>query len=142
MEKDSFIDRYLFLRASGAGRCFYSMARGLLAPGLLGYFLCKQKVPKKSLRKLRFLRTFLHYRGVLLRYDLRISGLSPVPWADASLYSCAQSYRWYWLPRGTRHGGLAGRVQICRLVPLEQVPLAGSTPLKGRQADSYKYQSG
>ena len=27
-------------------------------------------------------------------------------------------------------------------VPLEQVPLAGSTPLKGRQADFYKYQSG
>ena len=27
-------------------------------------------------------------------------------------------------------------------VPLEQVPLAGSTPLKGRQADFYTYQSG
>ena len=29
-----------------------------------------------------------------------------------------------------------------RDVPLNHVPLAGSTPLKGRQADSYKYQSG
>ena len=27
-------------------------------------------------------------------------------------------------------------------VPLDRVPLAGSTSLKGRQADSYKYQSG
>ena len=27
-------------------------------------------------------------------------------------------------------------------VPLDRVPLAGSTPLKGRQADFYKYQSG
>ena len=46
------------------------------------------------------------------------------------------------MPRGTRHEGLVGRVLICRLVPLEQVPLAGSTPLKGRQAEFYKYQSG
>ena len=61
-----------FVAAAGAaaGACFYSIARGLLAPGLLGYFLCEQKVPKKSLRKLRFLRTFLHYGGVWLRYDL------------------------------------------------------------------------
>ena len=36
-----------------------SIARELRAPGLRGYFLCEQKVPKKSLRKLRFLRTFL-----------------------------------------------------------------------------------
>ena len=27
-------------------------------------------------------------------------------------------------------------------VPLDHVPLAGSTPLKGRQPDFYKYQSG
>ena len=27
-------------------------------------------------------------------------------------------------------------------VPLDQVPFAGSIPLKGRQPDSYKYQSG
>ena len=27
-------------------------------------------------------------------------------------------------------------------VPLEQVPLAGSTPLKGRQPEFYKYQTG
>ena len=27
-------------------------------------------------------------------------------------------------------------------VPLDRVPVAGSTPLKGRQAESYKYQTG
>ncbi|MDE6933095.1 MAG: hypothetical protein K2P37_10470, partial [Oscillospiraceae bacterium] len=27
-------------------------------------------------------------------------------------------------------------------VPLDRVPFAGSTPLKGRQAEFYKYQSG
>ena len=105
------------------------------------------------------MRILLHYGGYYLRYGLQISGLSSVHWADASLYFCAQFYRGTSLsatppttvpaalraarlPRGTRHEGLVGKVQICRLVPLEQVPLAGSTPLKGRQADSYKYQSG
>ena len=65
------------------------MARGLLALGLLGYFLYEQKVPKKSLRKLRFLRTFLNYGGDYLRYDLWIFGLSSVHWADANVYFCA-----------------------------------------------------
>ena len=32
------------------GKIFLPSARGLLAPGLLGYFLCEQKVPKKSLK--------------------------------------------------------------------------------------------
>ena len=45
------------------------------------------------------------------------------------------------LPRGTRHEGLV-RVHTCRLVPLDHVPLAGSLSLKGRQPESYKYQSG
>ena len=36
-----------------------SIARELRAPGLRGNSVCEQKVPKKSLRKLRFLRTFL-----------------------------------------------------------------------------------
>jgi hypothetical protein len=35
------------------------MARELRAPGLRAYFLCEQKVGKKSLRKRGFLRTFL-----------------------------------------------------------------------------------
>ena len=106
-----------FFAAAGAAAdaCFSSIARGLLAPGLLGYFLCEQKVPKKSLRKLRFLRTFLNYGGVWLRYDLRISGLSSVPWADAGAYFCAQLYWKCWLPRGTRHEGLAFGVQICKM---------------------------
>ena len=42
------------------------------------------------------------------------------------------------MPRGTRHEGLAN----LQNVPLGRVPLAGSTPLKGRQAEFYKYQSG
>ena len=46
------------------------------------------------------------------------------------------------LPRGTRHEGLAGEGANLQDVPLEQVPLAGSIPLKGRQAEFYKYQSG
>ncbi len=36
-----------------------SMARDLRGPGLRAYFLCEQKVGKKSLRKRGFLRTFL-----------------------------------------------------------------------------------
>ena len=52
------------------------MVRDLRGPGLLGCFLCEQKALKKSLEKLRFLRTFLNYKGVWLRYGLRISGLS------------------------------------------------------------------
>ena len=70
MEKDSFIDRYLFLRASGAGRCFYSMARDLRGPGLRAYFCPPAKVGKNGLRKLRFLRTFLNYGEDYFRYDL------------------------------------------------------------------------
>ena len=83
-----------FFAAAGAAAdaCFSSIARGLLAPGLLGHCLCEQKVPKKSLRKLRFLRTFLNYGGNYLRYDLRIPGLSSVLWADASAHFCAQFY--------------------------------------------------
>ena len=43
-----------------------------------------------------------------MRYDLWISGLSSVLWADAGAYSCARFYRWTSLPpRGTRHEGLA-----------------------------------
>ena len=33
-------------------------------------------------------------------------------------------------------------IGIFDIDPLEQVPLAGSTPLKGRQPEFYKYQSG
>ena len=48
-----------------------------------------------------------------MRYDLWSSGLPSVLWADAGLYFCARSYRGYWLPRGTRHEGLAqGREMI------------------------------
>ena len=131
-----------FCGPRGAASAFiYSIARGLLAPGPLGYFCHAAKVPKNALRKLRFLRTFLDYGGYYIRYDLQISGLSPVLWANATPCFCTQFYRWYWLPRGTRHEGLV-MVQTCKLVPLEHVPLAGSTPLKGRQPDPYKYQSG
>ena len=93
-----------------------------------------------------------------MRYDLRISGLSSVLWADAGAYFCAQFYRGTSLPlRGndrpgspqgcpvaSRHSARRSGVLGTNLqnVPLEQVPLAGSTPLKGRQADFYKYQSG
>jgi len=54
-----------FFAAAGAAAdaCFYSIARGLLAPGLLGYFLCEQKVPKKSLKELRSLRILLNHGG-------------------------------------------------------------------------------
>ena len=65
--------------------------------------------------KLRFLRTFLHYGGYELRYDLWIPGLPSVPWADAGPYFCAQSYRRCRLPRGTRHEGPAKRVLICKV---------------------------
>ena len=37
----------------------WSIARDLRGPGLRAYFLCEQKVGKKSLRKRGFLRTFL-----------------------------------------------------------------------------------
>ena len=84
------------------------------------------------------MRILLHYEGNYLRYDLQISGLSSVLWADAGLYFCAQFYRRCWLPRGTRHEGLAN----LKNVPLGRVPLAGSLSLKGRQAEFYKYQSG
>ncbi len=52
----------------------------------------------RSLKELRSLRILLHYGGYQLRYDLQISGLSFVPWADAGLYFCAQSYRGTSLP--------------------------------------------
>ena len=63
--------------------------------GLL--FPCGKR-SKSTLRKLRFLRTFLHYGGYELRYDLQIPNLPSVPWADASPYFCAQSYRGTSLP--------------------------------------------
>ena len=50
-----------------------------------------------------------------MRYDLQISGLSSVHWADAGLYFCARFYRGCWLPRGTRHEGLAFWVRIRRM---------------------------
>ena len=62
--------------------------------------------------KLRFLRTFLHYGGYELRYDLWIPGLPSVLRADAGPYFCAQFYRRCWLPCGTRHEGLVEVVQI------------------------------
>jgi len=34
----------------------------------------------------------LYYGGNYFRYDLQITGLPPVPWADAGAYSCAQLY--------------------------------------------------
>ena len=78
--------------AGGHDGCFYSRPRGLRAPGPCAYFCRAAKVGKNALRKLRFLRTFLNYGGDYLRYDLWIAGLSSVPWADAGLYFCAQSY--------------------------------------------------
>ena len=79
-------------------------------------------------------------------------------WADADAYFCARSYRGTSLPlRGndrpgspqgcpvaSRHSARGSGEEGANLqdVPLEQVPLAGSTPLKGRQAEFYKYQSG
>ena len=44
-----------------ASACFLSIARDLRGPGLRAYFCCAAKVGKNALRKLRFLRTFLHY---------------------------------------------------------------------------------
>ena len=48
----------------GTGSFFFSMARDLRGPGLRAYFCPPAKVGKNGLRKLRFLRTFLHYGGV------------------------------------------------------------------------------
>ena len=44
----------------------------------------------------------------------------------------------------SRHSarGSGGEGANRKNVPLDRVPLAGSTPLKGRQAEFYKYQSG
>ena len=50
-----------------------------------------------------------------MRYDLQTSGLSSVLWADAGAYFCARFYRRCWLPRGTRHEGLAFGVLICKM---------------------------
>ncbi len=92
--------------AGRPGARFYSMARGLLAPGPRAYFCPPAKVGKNGLRKLRFLRTFLNYGGNYLRYDLWISSLSSVLWADASAYFCARSYRGTSLPlRGNDRPG-------------------------------------
>ena len=44
-----------------ASACFLSIARDLRGPGLRAYFCRAAKVGKNALRKLRFLRTFLHY---------------------------------------------------------------------------------
>ncbi len=47
-------------------------------------------------------------------------------------------------PVASRHSARESGVWGANLqnVPLDHVPLAGSTPLKGRQAEFYKYQSG
>ena len=55
---------------------------GLLAPDP-GDFLCGQKGTKKPLKKLRFLRIFLHYGGFCLRHDLFDSFPQCLLWADA-----------------------------------------------------------
>ena len=69
------------------------------------------------------LRILLHYGGDYLRYDLRISGLSSVRWADANAYFCARSYRGTSLsatppttiPAASRHEGLAFWVLTCKM---------------------------
>ena len=48
-DKVFVLKKTLTLEPSPGSR-FSSKARGLLAPGPLGYFLCEQKVPKKSLK--------------------------------------------------------------------------------------------
>ena len=49
--------------AGGSDGGFYSIPRGLRAPGPRAYFCRAAKVGKNALRKLRFLRTFLNYGG-------------------------------------------------------------------------------
>ena len=62
----SFIVYSSFLsRPSGAAvGYFYLIARGLLAPGLLGYFCHAAKVPKNALKERSSLRILLHYGRV------------------------------------------------------------------------------
>ena len=88
--------------------------RDLRGPGLRGYILCEQKVPKKSLKP-GGLRIPYITGEIIYATTCRLAGLSSVLWADAGLYFCARSYRWCWLPRGTRHEGLVEKVQIRRM---------------------------
>ncbi len=53
-----------------------SKARDLRGPGLRAYFLCEQKVGKKSLRKQGFLRTFLITGVIFLRPRHSLTGLN------------------------------------------------------------------
>ena len=46
-------------------------------PRTPGYFFRVEKVTKKTLKKLRFLRIFLDYGGFYLRYDL-VASISPI----------------------------------------------------------------
>ncbi len=55
---------------------FLSKARDLRGPGLRAYFLCEQKVGKKSLRKRGFLRTFLITGVMFFAPEAQISGLN------------------------------------------------------------------
>ncbi len=103
-------------RGSSNWNYFYSIARGLSAPGPWTCFCRAAKVGKNALKP-GGLRIPYITGGVYFRYDLQISGLSSVPWAVAGAYSCAQFYRYCWLPRGTRHEGLAQGCIIESLPP-------------------------
>ena len=105
------------------------------------------------------MRILLHYGGVWLRYDLWIFGLivgalgrcrclllRTVLTRDVIVGYAANDRPGspQGCPVASRHSARGSGEEGANLqdVPLEQVPLAGSTPLKGRQAEFYKYQSG
>ena len=121
---------------------------GLLAPDP-GDFLFGQKVTKKPLKKLRFLRIFLHYGGFDLRYDLFDPFPQYLPWADGSRIAGTSPWpfsllRWLRLLEarffpilpGHRHGagGTAPQYRpLCRHPPppvlrLPDPPIGASSP--------------
>ena len=88
------------------------------------------------------MRILLHYGGDYLRYDLQIgwSIVHAVGRCQLVLLRTVLSKVLVASRHSARRSGVWGA--NLQNVPLDRVPFAGSAPLKGRQADFYKYQSG
>ena len=80
---------WFLIRRLFPGRFICPLVPGAPRPRTLGDFFRVEKVTKKTLKKLRFLRIFLHYGGFCLRYDLFDSFSQCLLWADAARISAA-----------------------------------------------------
>ena len=91
---------------------------GAARPRTPGDFFRVEKVTKKTLKKLRFLRIFLDYGGFCLRYDLFDSFSQCLPWADGSRISAATPWpfslhRWVRLREARFFGETTGPPARC-----------------------------